>query len=177
MDQLFVGIDVSQAQLDVHVRPTGEAWRVASDEAGIAALVDRLRALRATLIVLEATGGYETMVVVALAEAGLPRAIVNPQQIRDFARATGPLAKTDALDARSIATFAEAVRPAIRAVPDEQARALGELVRAGGNSSRCSGPSSIGAGRRANRGCASSWIGTSPGFRRRWRDSITICGH
>jgi len=128
MDQLFVGIDVSQAQLDVHVRPTGEAWRVASDEAGIAALVDRLRALRATLIVLEATGGYETMVVVALAEAGLPRAIVNPRQIRDFARATGPLATTDALDARSIATFAEAVRPAIRAVPDEQARALGELV-------------------------------------------------
>jgi transposase len=128
MDQLFVGIDVSQDQLDVHVRPTAEIWSVAADDAGIVALVERLRPLGATLIVLEATGGYETRVAVALAEAGLPLAIVNPRQIRDFARATGQLAKTDALDARIIAAFAEAVRPPVRPVPDEQARALGELV-------------------------------------------------
>lgn len=128
MDQLFVGIDVSQDQLDVHVRPTGDGWQVAADQAGVAALVQRLRALGPTLIVLEATGGYETPVVVALVEVGLPLAIVNPRQIRDFARATGQLAKTDALDAGVIAAFAEAVRPPVRPVPDEQARALGELV-------------------------------------------------
>jgi transposase len=128
MDQLFVGIDVSQDQLDVHVRPTGDGWQVAADQAGVTALVQRLRALGPTLIVLEATGGYETPVVIALAEAGLPLAIVNPRQIRDFARATGQLAKTDALDAGVIAGFAEAVRPPVRPVPDEQARALGELV-------------------------------------------------
>lgn len=128
MDQRFVGIDVSQDQLEVHVRPTAESWRVAADDAGVAALLDRLRPLGATLIVLEATGGYETMAAVALAEAGLPLAIVNPRQIRDFARATGQLAKTDALDARVIAAFAEAVRPPVRPVPDEQARTLGELV-------------------------------------------------
>jgi transposase len=119
---------VSQAQLEVHVRPTAESWCVAADEVGIGALVERLRALGATLIVLEATGGYETLVAVALAEAALPLAIVNPRQIRDFARATGQLAKTDALDARNIAAFAEAVRPPVRPVPDEQARTLGELV-------------------------------------------------
>ena len=128
MDQLFVGIDVAQAQLEVHVRPTAESWSVATDEVGIGALVERLRALGPTLIVLEATGGYETLVAVALAEAALPLAIVNPRQIRDFARATGQLAKTDALDARTMAAFAEAVRPPVRPVPDEQARALGELV-------------------------------------------------
>ena len=128
MDQPFVGIDVAQDQLEVHVRPTAESWRVATDETALAGLVERLRALRPLLIVLEATGGYETMVAVALAEAGLPLAIVNPRQIRAFARATGQLAKTDALDARCIAAFAEAVRPPVRPVPDEQARMLGELV-------------------------------------------------
>jgi len=128
MDQLFVGIDVSPDQLEVHVRPTAESWRVAADEAGIGALVERLRVVGATLIVLEATGGYETLVAVALAEAGLPLAIVNPRQIRDFARAPGQLAKPDALDAHIIAAFAEAVRPPGRPVPDEQTRALSELV-------------------------------------------------
>jgi transposase len=128
MAQLFVGIDVSQDQLEVHVRPTAESWSVGADEAGIAALVDRLRSLGTTLIVLEATGGYETMLAIALAEAGLPLAIVNPRQIRDFARATGQLAKNDALDARIIAAFGEAVRPPVRPVPDEQARMLSELV-------------------------------------------------
>ena len=128
MAQRFVGIDVSQDPLEVHGRPTAESWRVAADDAGVAALRDRLRALGATLIVREATGGYETMAAVALAEAGLPRSIVKPRQIRDFARATGQLAKPDALDARIMAAFAEAVRPPGRPVPDEQARTLGELV-------------------------------------------------
>lgn len=128
MAQLFVGIDVSQDRLEVHVRPTAESWSVAADEAGVAALVERLRALGPALIVLEATGGYETMAAIALAEAGLPLAIVTPRQIRDFARATGQLAKTDALDARIIAAFGEAIQPPVRPVPDEQARTLGELV-------------------------------------------------
>ncbi len=128
MAQLFVGIDVSQDELAVHVRPTAESWRVAADEAGVAALIERLRSLAPTLIVLEATGGYETTVAIALAEAGLPLAIVNPRQVRDFARATGQLAKTDPLDARIIAAFGDAVRPPVRPVPDEQARTLGELV-------------------------------------------------
>jgi transposase len=124
----FVGIDVAKDHLDVHVRPTDEVFRVSHDEAGLAALVDRLREVAPTLVVLEATGGYEVTVAVALAAGGLPLVVANPRQIRDFARATGQLAKTDTLDARAIALFAEAVRPAVRALPDDQARALGELV-------------------------------------------------
>ena len=96
----FVGIDVAKAQLDMALRPTGERWTVANDDAGIAAVVERLQALPPTLIVLEATGGYQRAVVAALAAAGLPVAVVNPRQARDFAKATGQLAKTDALDAR-----------------------------------------------------------------------------
>jgi transposase len=125
---LFVGIDVAKDHLDVHIRPTGEAFRVRGDDAGLATLLAQVRPLQPTVLVLEATGGYEGTVVATLAGAGLPVAIVNPRQIRDFARATGQLAKTDTLDARIIALFAEAVRPAARPVPDEQARALGELV-------------------------------------------------
>jgi transposase len=124
----FVGIDVAKDQLDVHVRPTDEVFHLAHDEAGLGQLVARLRELGPRLIVLEATGGYEVPVAVALAEAGLPLVVANPRQIRDFARATGQLAKTDARDARAIASFAEAVRPAVRPLADEQARALGELV-------------------------------------------------
>src|SRR5919206_1027127 len=97
--QLFVGIDVAKAQLDIALRPTGDRWAVANDEPGIAALVVRLQALTPTLIVLEATGGYQRAVVAALAVAGLPVVVVNPRQTRDFAKATGQLAKTDALDA------------------------------------------------------------------------------
>ena len=91
-------------------------------------MAGRLGALGASLVVLEATGGYEVMVAAALCAAGLPLAVVNPRQIRDFARSTGQLAKTDALDAATLAHFAEAVDPEPRPVPDEQARALGELV-------------------------------------------------
>lgn len=124
----FVGIDVSKAHLDVHVRPTGESFRVSHDDAGFAMLLERVRPLAPTLVVLEATGGYEIPLAATLAGAGLAVAIVNPRQIRHFARATGQLAKTDTLDARAIALFAEAVRPGAREIPDEQAQALGELV-------------------------------------------------
>lgn len=128
MERTFVGLDVAKDRLDVHVRPTGASVAVAYDEAGLRELLARLRALRPTLIVLEATGGYEVAVAAALAHAGLPVAVVNPRQIRDFARATGQLAKTDALDAQVIARFAETVQPAARPLATEEAQALGELV-------------------------------------------------
>jgi transposase len=125
---MFVGIDVSKDRLDVHVLPSDEAFAVARHGEGLERLVERLRGLPATLVVLEATGGYETVVAAALAAAGLPLVVVNPRQIRDFARAVGRLAKTDRLDAQIIARFAEAVRPEPRPVPDAAAQALGELV-------------------------------------------------
>src|SRR5205823_5277750 len=117
-----------KSHLDVYVRPVGESFRVSHDDAGFVMLMARVRPFTPAVVVLEATGGYEVTVAAMLAEAGLPVAVVNPRQIRDFARATGQLAKTDALDARIIALFAEAVRPVARPVPDEQARTLGELV-------------------------------------------------
>jgi len=128
MEACFVGIDVAKDQLDLHVRPTGEAFAVARDGEGLAALVERLRSLKLQLIVLEATGGFETTIAAALAAADLPLAVVNPRQIRDFARAIGRLAKTDALDAEVIARFAEAIRPEPRPIASAEAQALGELV-------------------------------------------------
>jgi len=128
MEQTYIGIDVSKDRLDVHVRPSEEAFAVGRDGEGLAALIERVGMLDPYLVVLEATGGFELTVAAALVAAGVPLAVVNPRQIRDFARATGQLAKTDALDAKAIARFAEMVRPEPRAVPDEQARALGELV-------------------------------------------------
>ena len=128
MEQIFVGIDVAKDRLDVHVRPSGEALSVARDGNGLDDLVARLRKLDVALVVLEATGGFETTVAGALCAAGLPLAVVNPRQIRDVTRATGRLAKTDALDAAAIAHFAEAVWPDARQVPDAQAQAVGELV-------------------------------------------------
>jgi transposase len=122
--QIFVGIDVAKAQLDIALRPTGERWALTNDDAGIAVLVPRLQAIAPQLIVLEATGSYQRAVVAALAAAGLPVAVVNPRQARDFAKATGQLAKTDALDARALAHFAEAVRPMPRPLPDTQADEL-----------------------------------------------------
>ena len=91
----FVGLDVAKAQLDVAVRPSGESWSATNDEAGIAQLVVRLKALRATLLVAEATGGFEHAAIAALAAGGVPVVVANPRQVRDFARATGQLAKTD----------------------------------------------------------------------------------
>jgi transposase len=125
---IVVGIDVSKAALDVALRPGSEAWRGANDEAGLAELVGRLRPLGPQLMVLEATGGLERLVVAALALAGLPIAVVNPRQGRDFARAPGRLAKTDALDAAVLAHFAAAIHPAPRPLPDAQSPALAALV-------------------------------------------------
>jgi transposase len=123
-----IGIDVSKARLDVAVRPGGAAWQAGNDAPGIAALVERVTALAPACVVLEATGGLERGASAALAVAGLPVAVVNPRQVRDFAKATGRLAKTDALDAAVLAHFAEAVRPAVRPLPDAAAQALAELV-------------------------------------------------
>ena len=113
----FVGIDVAKAELVVAERPSGARWVVSNDEPGIRGLTQRLRADPPTLIVLEATGGYELGAVGGLAAAGLPVVVVNPRQVRDFARATGQLAKTDTLDAGVLALFAERVRPAVRPLP------------------------------------------------------------
>jgi transposase len=128
MDAIFVGIDVSKDQLDVHVRPSDQAFAVARDGKGLEVLVDRLRAMAPQLIAIEATGGFETIAAAALAGAALPIVIVNPAQVRHFAQAVGKRAKTDPLDAEVIARFAEAVKPQARPVPDAQARLLGELV-------------------------------------------------
>lgn len=125
---MFIGIDVAKDRLDVHCRPGGEAFAVPRDGKGIEELIGLLAARRPVLIVVEATGGFETVVAAGVAGAGLPLAVVNPRQIRDFARATGRLAKTDALDAATLAWFAEAVRPQARPLPDAASRALGELV-------------------------------------------------
>lgn len=128
MEAIFVGIDVSKDRLDVHVRPSGEAFAVTRDGKGLEALVDRLRTLPPTLIAVEATGGFETIVAAALAAAALPLAVINPAQVRHFAQALGKRAKTDPIDAEVIARFVEAVKPSPRPVPDEQARLLAELV-------------------------------------------------
>lgn len=115
---IFVGIDVSKARLDVAIRPTGERESVSNDPAGIQALVKRLGEVGPAWIVLEATGGFERQVMHALVCAELPAVVVNPRQVRDFAKATGQLAKTDRIDAEVLARFGEAVRPALRPLPD-----------------------------------------------------------
>jgi len=116
----FIGLDVAKAQLDIAIRPSGERWAVPHDAGDIMTLVERLQALHPALIVLEATGGWERAVTSALATAGLPVVVVNPRQVRDLARATGQLAKTDALDARALAHFADVIRPTPRPLPDAQ---------------------------------------------------------
>jgi transposase len=128
MERIFVGIDVAKQYVDVHVRPTGDSFRVSRDEPGLDELVTRMQRLDPAIIVLEATGGYEIAVAAALGSGDLPVAVVNPRQIRDFARATGQLAKTDQLDARACALFAEAVKPPARPLPTAQAQVLAELV-------------------------------------------------
>ena len=125
---VFVGVDVSKKQLDVHVLPNGDSFSVARNGPGLDDLVVRLKSTPPTLVVLEATGGYERVVLAALAGAGLPVLAVNPRQIRDFARACGRLAKTDQLDAAVIALFAQRIRPQWRPQPDAATQALGEIV-------------------------------------------------
>jgi transposase len=125
---LYVGVDVAKERLDVAVRPSGEGWSTTNDEAGIAALVGRLGPLGPALIVCEATGGFERAAIAALAAARLPVVVANPRQVRDFARATGQLAKTDTLDAGMLALFAERVRPAPRALPTEAVQLLDAVL-------------------------------------------------
>jgi len=126
--QSYVGIDVSKGQVDVAARPTGQQWRVSNTEEGLSQLVERLQGLSPALVVLEATGGYEVPLAAVLGTAGIPVAVVNPRQVRDFARATGKLAKTDRLDAQVLALFAERVRPAPHPLPDPQTQELNALL-------------------------------------------------
>jgi len=125
---MFVGVDVAKAELVVAVRPGGARWTVTNDERGVRTLVERLREVPPTLIVLEATGGYELLGVAALAAAELPVVVVNPRQVRDFAKATGQLAKTDCLDADILARFAEKVRPALRPIATAETQELDALL-------------------------------------------------
>lgn len=125
---LYVGLDVSKATLDVAMRPTEEQWQLPHTEEGIRDLVSRLAGIHPSLIVLEATGGLEVSLVAALATAKLPVAVINPRQVRDFAKATGKLAKTDRLDALVLAHFAQGVHPTPRPLPDAQLQALEGLL-------------------------------------------------
>jgi transposase len=125
---IYIGIDVAKSSFDVAQRPEGTIFHVGNDAAGIADLVERLVTLQPALVVLEATGGLEASLVAALVAAGLPTVVVNPRQVREFARATGRLAKTDAIDAGVLAQFGEAVRPEPRPLPDEAGRELHALV-------------------------------------------------
>lgn len=128
MEELFVGIDISKKVMDIAVRPTGEFFSLDNNKSGINELVKRLLKLKPALVLLEATGGLELPVAIGLVEAGLPATIINPRQVRDFAKSTGKLAKTDSLDAKVIAHFADAVRPEIRPLKDSQTQELSDLV-------------------------------------------------
>lgn len=125
---IVVGVDVSKDFLDVHMEPSGEAFRIGNDHGGVEDLIARLKALHADVAVMEATGGYESLAAAALAQAGFAVAVVNPAQVRAFANALGQRAKTDAIDAAVIARFALAVKPQVRALQAAEAQAFGELV-------------------------------------------------
>jgi|TARA_B100001971_G_C18175045_1_gene529445 transposase len=127
-DPLNVGIDVSKAALDIAIRPTGQHWQIPHTNDAIHDLASQLVSLHPFLVVLEATGGLEIPLTGALATAGLPIVVVNPRQVRDFAKATGKLAKTDAIDAHVLAHFAEAVRPTPRPLPDAQTQAISAML-------------------------------------------------
>jgi transposase len=125
----FAGIDVSKNTLDVHVVPSGQQWQVANDQAGCADLVERLKPLGETvLVVMEATNVFWRMAAAALAGAGVACAVVNPRQVRDFAKAMGKLAKTDALDAEVLALFAQRIKPPVRALPGAQCQVAAEML-------------------------------------------------
>ena len=127
-ESIFVGIDVAKAQVDVAVRPTDDRWEVSYDNAGVGQLVSQLKGLEPAIVLLEASGGLELPLVAALAAEEIPVVVVNPRQVRDFARATGKLAKTDALDAAVLAHFAEAIRPPVRPLRDAETQVLNSLV-------------------------------------------------
>jgi transposase len=128
MDMISVGIDVSKDRLDVAVRPSGEAFVVERNAAGLEVLAARLKKLSPHVVALEATGGFETVAAAALASAGLPVVVVNPAQVRAFATALGQRAKTDPIDAAVIAHFAEATKPEVRPLPDDATRLLSDLI-------------------------------------------------
>jgi len=128
-EELFVGIDVSKATLDIAILPTKESWSVPNTENGIGELVDRLRQLPApTLVLMEATGGLERQALATIAAAGLPAMAINPRNVRDFAKSVGLLAKTDAIDAHVLALFADRIRPQWRPLPDQDTQALEALL-------------------------------------------------
>ncbi len=127
-DDCFIGIDVAKANLDIAVLAPEEYWTVSNDTQGIDELVKRLKKMQPTLIVLEATGGLELLVSTALARAKLAVVVINPRQVRNFAKATGQLAKTDKIDAGMLARFGEAVRPQPRPLKDEQSQRLDALM-------------------------------------------------
>lgn len=126
--ETFIGIDVSKAHLDVHSLPSSEAWQADNTPAGIIALVDKLLLCKPRLVVMEATGGLEIPLACALMEAGLPVAVVNPRQARDFAKAMGKLAKTDKVDARLLALFGERIRPEVRPLKDAEQQLFSQLL-------------------------------------------------
>ena len=127
-EAIYVGVDVSKARMDVAVRPADDGWLVSNDDAGLRQLVSRLKTLEPAMVVLEASGGLELPLVAALAIEELPVVVINPRQVRDFAKATGKLAKTDTLDAAVLAHFGEAVRPAVRPLRDAETQALNSLT-------------------------------------------------
>ncbi len=126
--ECFVGIDVSKAQLDIVLLPSGRTWQIEREEAAITSLVGELRELSPWLVVLEATGGLEAPLTAALATAALPVVVVNPRQARDFAKAAGILAKTDVIDAGVLARLGQTLRPAVRPLKDEETRELEALL-------------------------------------------------
>ena len=128
VQEVFVGIDVSKEWFDVAVRPGHESWRGSQDEVGVATLTDRLQQLRPRLVIMEASGGYERLIAAALGASGLPIAVVNPRQVRDFARSLGRLAKTDRIDAEVIAHFGQAADVEPRPLPSAAALELEALV-------------------------------------------------
>ena len=128
-EKQWVGIDVCQKNLDVYIRPSSQLFQVTNDKVGISKLVQALKKIKPELVVLEATGGMEIDAAIKLTEAELAVAIINPRQARDFAKATGQLAKTDAIDARVLAHFADAIRPEVRQISDESSRQLEDLVQ------------------------------------------------
>ena len=127
-EKQWVGIDVCQKSLDVYIRPSSKLFQVTNDEVGIGKLVQTLKNIQPELIVLEATGDMEIDVTIRLTQAGLAVAVINPRQARDFAKATGQLAKTDTIDAKVLAHFADAIRPEVRQISDESSRQLEDLV-------------------------------------------------
>jgi transposase len=127
-EKVFVGVDVSKDRLDVALRPVGQVFAFPNDHLGIEKLVQKVAEVNPCLIVLEATGGYELALTAALMRAGMPAVMINPRQSRDFAKATGKLAKTDKIDANTLAHYAEAIQPPVRPLPDERQKELSLLL-------------------------------------------------